>query len=100
MSSFQQYSRFYPEVKLGDLTVVEIERPVLVVGATEIDNTIEILRKQRVRHEPVERAASKGDRVVIDFLGKKGGEPFPGGRPMITPSFSVKAPCWLTLKMP
>lgn len=78
MSSFQQYSRFYPEVKLGDLTVVEIERPVLVVGATEIDNTIEILRKQRVRHEPVERAASKGDRVVIDFLGKKGGEPFPG----------------------
>lgn len=77
---FSAVFEVYPEVKLGDLTVVEIERPVLVVGATEIDNTIEILRKQRVRHEPVERAASKGDRVVIDFLGKKGGEPFPGGQ--------------------
>ena len=70
----------YPEVKLGDLTAVEIERPVLEVGATEVDNTIEILRKQRVKYDAVERAAAKGDRVVIDFLGKKGDEPFQGGQ--------------------
>jgi trigger factor len=77
---FSAVFEVYPEVKLGDLTVVEIERPVLEVGAAEIDNTIQILRKQRVKHEPVERAAAKGDRVVIDFLGKKGGEPFQGGQ--------------------
>jgi trigger factor len=70
----------YPEVKLGDLTTVEIERPVLEVGATEVDNTIEILRKQRVKYEAVERAAAKADRVIIDFLGKKGDEPFQGGQ--------------------
>ena len=70
----------YPEVKLGDLTAVEIERPVLEVGTAEVDNTIEILRKQRVKYDAVERAAANGDRVVIDFLGKKGDEPFQGGQ--------------------
>jgi trigger factor len=70
----------YPEVKLGDLSTVEIERPVLEVTAAEVDNTLEILRKQRVNYQPVDRAAAGGDRVVIDFLGKKGGEPFQGGQ--------------------
>lgn len=69
----------YPEVKLGDLNEVEIERPVLDVGATELENTLNVLRKQRVRYEPVDRAAANGDRVTIDFLGKKDGVPFQGG---------------------
>jgi trigger factor len=58
---------------------MEVERPVLDVGPTEVDGTIEILRKQRVRYEPVDRAAASGDRVSIDFLGKKDGVPFQGG---------------------
>lgn len=70
----------YPEIKLGDLASVEIERPVLEVGAAEIDNTIEVLRKQRVQYQAVERAAANGDRVILDFLGKKDGEPFQGGQ--------------------
>lgn len=70
----------YPEIKLGDLKDTEIERPVLEVGATELDSTIEVLRKQRIRYEPVDRAAAEGDRVKVDFLGKKGGEPFQGGQ--------------------
>ena len=69
----------YPEVAVGDLKDVEIERSVLEVGATELENTLNVLRKQRVRYEPVDRAAAKGDRVTVDFLGKKGGEPFQGG---------------------
>ena len=69
----------YPEVAVGDLKDVEIERSVLEVGATELENTLNVLRKQRVRYEPVDRAAVKGDRVTVDFLGKKGGEPFQGG---------------------
>ncbi|MFZ4535886.1 trigger factor [Propionivibrio sp.] len=70
----------YPEIKLGDLTDVEIERPVLEVGAAEMDSTLAVLRKQRVRYEPVDRAAAQGDRVTIDFLGKKDGVPFQGGQ--------------------
>lgn len=77
---FSAVFEVYPEIKLGDLAGVEIERPVLEVGAAEIDSTMTVLRKQRVRFEPVDRAAAKGDRVTIDFLGKKDGEPFSGGQ--------------------
>ncbi|WP_153111627.1 trigger factor [Propionivibrio limicola] len=70
----------YPQITLGDLAGVELERPVLEVGQAEVDSTIDVLRKQRTRFEATDRAAAKGDRVTIDFLGKKGGEPFPGGQ--------------------
>ncbi len=77
---FSAIFEVYPEIVLRDLEGVEIERPVLVVGPTEIDRTIEILRKQRVRYEPVDRAAAKADQVSIDFLGKRDGQPFAGGQ--------------------
>ena len=32
----------YPEIKLGELTDVEIERSVLEVGATELDSTLAV----------------------------------------------------------
>lgn len=70
----------YPEFTPGDLSTAEIERPVLEVGAAEIEQTLDILRKQRVTYVDADRAAAKEDRVVIDFLGKKDGEPFQGGQ--------------------
>ncbi len=76
---FSAVFEVYPEITLSDLAGVEIERAVLEVGPAEIDSTIDILRKQRVRYELVERAAATADRVSIDFLGKKDGEPFAGG---------------------
>ncbi len=77
---FSAVFEVYPEIKLGDMSAAEVERPVLEVGEAEVDKTIEILRKQRIRYEAVDRAAAKEDRVVIDFLGKKDGEPFQGGQ--------------------
>jgi trigger factor len=70
----------YPEIKLGELKDVEIERAILEVGPVELESTLNVLRKQRVRFEPVDRAAANGDRVTIDFLGKKEGVAFPGGQ--------------------
>lgn len=69
----------YPEITLGDLSASEVERPQLEVTDAEIDQTVEILRKQRVRHETANRPAAKEDRVVIDFRGTKDGVPFDGG---------------------
>ena len=69
----------YPEFAPGDMSTVEVERPVLEVSAAEIEKTLDILRKQRVSYEDTDRAAAKEDRVVIDFLGKKDGVPFQGG---------------------
>ncbi|MCB1943834.1 MAG: trigger factor [Candidatus Accumulibacter sp.] len=77
---FSAVFEVFPEITLSDLAAIEVERPTLEVGPAEIAGTIEILRKQRVRYEPVDRAAASGDRVSIDFLGKKDGVPFQGGQ--------------------
>ncbi len=69
----------YPEFTPGDVSTAAIERPVLEVGAAEIDKTVDILRQQRIRFDATDRAAENGDRVVIDFLGKKDGVAFQGG---------------------
>lgn len=69
----------YPEVTIGDLANVTIERPQVSVGDAEIDKTIGILQKQRVHFHPVERGAQSGDSVVIDYAGSIDGTPFDGG---------------------
>ena len=79
-AEFQYRATFeiYPEVTVGDIAGRPIERPTLEVGETEVDKTIEIMRKQRARYEPVEHAAQTGDRVTIDFQGTLDGADFPG----------------------
>ena len=77
---FSAVFEVYPEFKIGDVSGESIEKAQLEVGAAEIDKTLDILRKQRVSYEDADRAAAKGDRVVIDFTGRKGGEVFQGGQ--------------------
>lgn len=69
----------YPEVKLGDLSGVTIERPQVAVTEEDVDKTIEILRKQRTTFEPVDRPAQPGDRVEVDYRATIDGQPFAGG---------------------
>jgi trigger factor len=69
----------YPEVVIGDLSSLSIERLVYELTQADVDNTIARLRKQRASFEKVDRAAQTTDRVNIDFIGKIGGEAFQGG---------------------
>ncbi len=69
----------YPEVAMGALTGKKLEKPSAVVGDAEVDNTLDTLRKQRATHDKVDRAAEKGDFLLVDFVGKLDGEPFKGG---------------------
>lgn len=69
----------FPDVKVGDLAEVQIDRPVVTVGDAEIDRTLDVLRKQRTEYSPVERAAASGDVVVIDYTGTIDGVAFDGG---------------------
>lgn len=64
----------FPEVVIGDLSGAKIERPTLKVGDKDVDQTIEVLRKQRATYEPVKRAAKKGDRVNVAFRAEIDGE--------------------------
>lgn len=70
----------YPEVVVGDISGVAIDRPQVVVGDAEVDKTLEILRKQRVTYAPAKRKAADGDQVEIDYRGTLNGEEFPGGK--------------------
>ena len=69
----------YPEVVLGDLSGVSVERLVYELTQADVDNTIETLRKQRTTFEKTDRAAQAEDQVKIDFVGKLDGEVFQGG---------------------
>jgi len=74
--TFSATFEIYPEVKLGDLSAVKIERPSHAVDDADVDRTIEILRKQRVSWEAAGRASQPGDRVTVDFTGRMDGNEF------------------------
>ena len=64
----------YPEVSLPPIDSLKIARPEAEVGDGDVDRMLERLRKQRRRWESVQRAATPGDRVVVDFQGTCDGE--------------------------
>ncbi len=68
-----------PEVELGDMGKIAVERPVSDVTDEDVDNMIEKLRKQRVTWSDVERKSQLEDQVTINFKGSIDGELFDGG---------------------
>jgi trigger factor len=77
---FSAVFEVYPDIRLGDLSTVVVERPVANVGPQDIEQTIAVLRKQRMTFEPVSRPAATGDRATVDFSGRIDGVEFPGGQ--------------------
>jgi trigger factor len=69
----------YPEMPAISLQGVTIERPRVAVADEDVERTLETIRRQRTRYSPVSRAAQKGDRLVVDFVGRLQGETFEGG---------------------
>ena len=69
----------YPEVALRDLSSTTIDRPIVSVGDGEVEKTLQILRRQRMRFEEVSRAAMTGDQVTLDYRGTINGVEFAGG---------------------
>jgi trigger factor len=80
--AFDATFEVYPEVRMGDLSGMEVERISTEVTDAAVDRTIEILRKQRrtFAQRPAAEGAAETDRVTIDFEGKIDGEPFAGGK--------------------
>ena len=69
----------FPTVELKEISGLKVEKPVADVGEGDIDDIIEVFRKQQGKLVVVERAAAEGDTVVIDFEGFRDGEAFEGG---------------------
>src|SRR5215471_11497475 len=77
--AFDATFEVFPEIKVADLSAVEVEQAVCPVGDAEVEKTIEIMRRQRATFEEVARAAAADDRVTVDFVGSIDGTPFQGG---------------------
>lgn len=85
--AFTAIFEVFPEFEIADISGKHLEKPVLTVTEAEVDKTIEVLRKQRTTYVRAGRPAENGDRVVIDFVGKKNGEEFEGGKATDYPVF-------------
>jgi len=69
----------FPAVEINSLDDLSIEKSVADVTDADIDDIIEVFRKQQGKLVNVERAAAEGDTVIIDFQGFRDGEAFDGG---------------------
>jgi len=80
--AFDAVFEVYPEVKMGDLSGIEVDKLSADVTDAAIDKTVDILRKQRrtFAQRPQDAAAQDSDRVTVDFEGKIDGEAFQGGK--------------------
>ncbi len=89
--AFHATFEVYPEVTVGDLSQLEIEKTRTDIGDSEIEDTLTVLRKRQahfhVKGEQGEhgdggpdKSAQTGDRVTIDFVGTIDGVEFEGGK--------------------
>ncbi len=71
----------YPEIELTEYKGLKAEKPLVEVKAAEVNAEIKSLQERNARMVSVEdRAAKKGDTVVIDFEGFVDGVAFDGGK--------------------
>ncbi|WP_130865806.1 trigger factor [Acidipropionibacterium timonense] len=64
-----------PDFEVPDPTTITVEVPAVSVPDEDVDQRIELLRERFATTTEVERAAEKGDVVVIDLAGSRDGEP-------------------------
>jgi len=69
-----------PDIEVGDLSKIELERIRIEVPDGEIDEALERLASAKRETTALEtpRPAEKGDVLVIDFMGTVDGEALPG----------------------
>jgi trigger factor len=77
---FSAVFEIYPEIRIGDLSQATITRPIAEVTPADLEDTIEVLRRQRATFLPATRPAAGGDRVIVDFSGRIDGVEFQGGQ--------------------
>ena len=77
---FTAEAEVLPKVELGDYKKLKAKKDAVKVSKKEISETIDMIRKNFAERKAVEREAKDGDEVLIDFLGKKDGVAFDGGK--------------------
>jgi len=68
-----------PEFEIGSFDDIAIERPVYKASDEEVAKALDRMADQNRAYTPKDGAATAGDKVTIDFVGKIDGEAFEGG---------------------
>lgn len=77
---FTATTEIMPKVELGDYKKLDVKKEAVKVSKKEIKETIDRILNNFAEKKKVEREAKNGDEVIIDFLGKKEGVAFDGGK--------------------
>ena len=68
-----------PRAQLGEYKGIEVPRREPEISDEAIAEEVDRVRERSAKVETVDRAAQRGDFVVMDFAGSVGGTPFAGG---------------------
>ncbi|PLW77455.1 trigger factor [Cohaesibacter celericrescens] len=68
-----------PAIEVADVSGIEIERPVVEVEDSEVDERLSQIAESSRPFEAKDGKAEDGDRISMSYLGKIDGEPFEGG---------------------
>ncbi|MEM7300481.1 MAG: trigger factor [Pseudomonadota bacterium] len=68
-----------PDFEPTDASTIKIERPIVEVDESEVDEQVQRVAESTRSYEAKEGKAENGDRVSFSYLGKIDGEPFEGG---------------------
>ena len=79
MAEYTATADIVPEVKLGDYKKLGIKMKEIKVSEKDVNEILDNIAGSFAEKKAVKRAAELGDEVIIDFTGKKDGEPFKGG---------------------
>ena len=86
---------------MPDLSGLAVTRYETAVTDAEVQQTLDVLRKQRATFEAREgRASQDGDRVTLDFAGTIDGVPFEGGKAEGFPSCWARVACCPSSRKP
>jgi trigger factor len=69
----------YPEIDTPDLDGESIEQIEVEVADVDIDRTLANIQKRRTEFSESDKAATEGDKLIIDFSGTIDGDAFTGG---------------------
>ena len=77
---FTATTEIMPKVKLGDYKNLKVKKDTVEVSKEEVSETIDRILKNFAEKKKVDCESKDGDEVIIDFLGKKDGVAFDGGK--------------------
>ncbi|MCL2869858.1 trigger factor [Candidatus Saccharibacteria bacterium] len=80
LAEFTATSDIFPQVKLGDYKNLKARLSKLAVTDQEVADVLTNLQNSFADKKEVNRAVKNGDEAVIDFVGKKDGKEFEGGK--------------------